>query len=80
MEGNGEFDFWMIYDDFWRIFEDVWRFFEEFWRNWFVVRRRLRTSIKQRTNPDNSPLLELLGLAATKKSPLFITGSIIFTF
>ena len=47
MEGNGEFDFWVIYEDFWRIFEDVWRFFEEFWRNWFVV-RRLRTSINWR--------------------------------
>ena len=46
MEGNGEFDFWVIYEYFSRICEDVWRFFEEFWRNWFVV--RLRTSINQR--------------------------------
>ena len=32
MEGNGKFDFWVIYEDFWR-------FFEEFWRNWFIVRK-----------------------------------------
>ena len=43
MEGNGEFDFWV------KILEDVLRFFAEFWRKWFVVRRRLGTSRKQRT-------------------------------
>ena len=31
MEGNGEFDFRVIYEDLWRIFEEI-------WRNWFVVR------------------------------------------
>ena len=32
MEGNGEFDFLVIYEDFWRVFEDFWRICEEFWR------------------------------------------------
>ena len=31
-EGNGKFDFWVIYKDFWRVFEDFWRIFEDFWR------------------------------------------------
>ena len=30
------------------ILEDFWTLFEEFWRNWFIVRRRLRTSINWR--------------------------------
>ena len=51
MEGNGEFDFWMILRIFGDILEDFWRIFEVFWRNWFVVRRRLRPS-------DNRSLLE----------------------
>ena len=25
MEGNGEFDFWGIFEDFWRNFEHYWR-------------------------------------------------------
>ena len=25
MEGNGEFDFWEIYEDFWQLFEEFWR-------------------------------------------------------
>ena len=48
MEGNGEFDFWGIFEDFLEtflrifgdIFEDFLRNFEEFLRNWFIVRRR----------------------------------------
>ena len=40
MEGNGEFDFWVIYEDVRIIFEDFWRSFEDVWRNWFIVRRR----------------------------------------
>ena len=43
MDGNGEFDFWVISEVFGDILEDFWRTFEEFSRNWFVV-RRLRTS------------------------------------
>ena len=52
MEGNGEFDFWIILRIFGDILEDFWRSFEEFWRigeigefceetseNLFVVRR-----------------------------------------
>ena len=44
----------LIFERFIRIFgdilEDFWTIFEEFWRNWFIVRRRrLRTSINQRT-------------------------------
>ena len=41
MEGNGESDVWVIYEDFSTIVG-------EFWRNWFIVKRRLRTSIKTR--------------------------------
>ena len=40
---------------------------EVFWRNWFVVRRS--PSIRERKQTDNSPLLELLGFAATKNHP-----------
>ena len=32
IEGNGEFDFLVIYEDFWRVTEDFWRIVEEFWR------------------------------------------------
>ena len=35
-----------IFGDF---LEDFLTIFEEFWRNWFVVRRRLRISLNQRT-------------------------------
>ena len=31
-EGNGEFEFWVIFEDFWRVFEDFLRIFEEYWR------------------------------------------------
>ena len=46
MDGNGEFDFWVIYEEFWRIFEKFWTF-GDFWRNRFVV-SILRTSISCR--------------------------------
>ena len=42
MEGNGELDFWRIFEN---VLENFWRFFEEFWRNWFVVRRKDLPSI-----------------------------------
>ena len=32
IEGNGEFDFWVIDEEFLRICEDFWRVLEEFWR------------------------------------------------
>ena len=37
MEGNGSFEFWGF-------LETLLRIFEEFWGNWFVVRKRIRTS------------------------------------
>ena len=40
--------FWRFLMIFGEFLGDFWKFFEEFWRNWFVVRRRLRTSINWR--------------------------------
>ena len=47
MEGNGEFDFWVIFEDFGDVLEDFWRILEEFRRNLFIL-RRLSTSINWR--------------------------------
>ena len=55
MEGNGGFDFWVIFG---AILEEFWRFFEEFWRNWFIVRRR-KNFHQLETNKENEVLRPL---------------------
>ena len=57
VQGNGEFDFWVIYWNFWKMYEDFCRkILEEFWKNWIFVRKRRSECGTHKENEVLTPL------------------------